>query len=87
VEALTQASFLFEHFSQLPGVLYRISTAIKFLLKQIETLDPVRKNLDGKIEKLDSEMIKAGPAKPWGTSLPLQALRLGYGTGSWARSG
>ena len=53
---------------------YGISTAIKFLLEQIEALDPVRKNLDGEIEKLAAQMPQYLFTLPGATDLTIVSL-------------
>jgi len=53
---------------------YGISTAIKFLLEQIETLEPVRRNLDGEIEKLATQMPQYLFTLPGATDLTIVSL-------------
>ena len=53
---------------------YGISTAIKFLLEQIEALDPVRKNLDGEIKKLAAQMPQYLFTLPGATDLTIVSL-------------
>jgi len=53
---------------------YGISTAIKFLLEQIETLVPVRKNLEGEIQKLAAQMPQYLFTLPGATDLTIVSL-------------
>jgi transposase len=53
---------------------YGISTAIKILLEQIEALEPVRKNLDGEIEKLAAQMPQYMFTLPGATDLTIVSL-------------
>ena len=53
---------------------YGISTSIKLLLERIEAIDPVRKNLDGEIEKLAAQMPQYMFTLPGATDLTIVSL-------------
>lgn len=53
---------------------YGISTGIKFLLEQIEALDPVRKKLDAEIEKLAAQLPQYLFTLPGATDLTIVSL-------------